>query len=106
MSKEKQIEEMAKVLCEDCARDTSPCVLTKTARMCESVKEQAEALYNAGYRKQNDEELIDKIATYFEEEENWERLMRGTWNVCGNSVQLRDMLRDAICGAKLKGDAE
>lgn len=51
MSKEKQIEEMAKVLCEDCARDVAPCSLNKLGRMCDSVREQAEALYNAGYRK-------------------------------------------------------
>ena len=54
MNIDNQIMEMAKVLCEDCARDTSPCVLTKTGRMCDSVKEQAEALYNAGYRKQSE----------------------------------------------------
>lgn len=52
MSREKQIEEMAKVLCEDCARDVAPCSLNKSGRMCDSVREQAEALYEAGYRKQ------------------------------------------------------
>ena len=65
----------------------------------------AERLYNAGYRKQNDEEFIDKIATYFEKEDNWTKL-KYSWNACGKSVQLRDMLRDAICGASMKGGAE
>ena len=47
----KQIEEMAKVLCKDCERADPPCDLAKSGRMCDSVGEQAEALYNAGYRK-------------------------------------------------------
>ena len=51
MSRDKQIEEMAKMLCEDCARAVAPCSLNRTGRMCISVQEQAEALYNAGYRK-------------------------------------------------------
>ena len=43
----KQIEEMAKVLCGSC-RSTTNCKLD----MCNSPREEAEALYNAGYRKQ------------------------------------------------------
>ena len=63
MNKEKQIEEMTRVLCEDCARDVAPCTLTKSGRMCDSVREQAEALYNAGYRKASEVvwEIFDKV---------------------------------------------
>ena len=101
MSREKQIEEMAKVLCEDCARDPSPCVLTETARMCESVKEQAEALYNAGYRKQSEGE--------------WEKF-EGERFICSNCARvfglgsmatIHDVKRGwkycPHCGAKMKG---
>ena len=49
-----QIEAMAKVLCEDCAKYDAPCELTETTKMCDAVLEQAEALYNAGYRKQSE----------------------------------------------------
>ena len=51
MNKEKQIKGMAKVLCEGCTIDVSPCILAKTGRMCGAILEDAEALYNAGYRK-------------------------------------------------------
>ena len=63
MSRE-QIKKMAKVLCEDCAKDTSPCWIAKAAGMCDAVLEQAEALYNAGYRKASDvaEEIFAEIA--------------------------------------------
>ena len=68
MSRDKQIEEMAKVVCEDCAKDTSPCWMAKEGRMCDSVMEQAEALYNAGYRKQEwisvDERLPNRTGKY------------------------------------------
>ena len=68
MRENEQIEEMAKVLCEDCARDTSPCTLSKASRMCDAVREQAEALYNAGYRKQEwisvDERLPEREGKY------------------------------------------
>lgn len=93
-----QIDEMAKVLID---------YTNKNHIMASHVilEDYAEALYNAGYRKQNDEELIDKIATYFEKEDNWTKL-KSAWNGCGKSVQLRDMLRDAITEAKMKGGAE
>ena len=51
---EKQaIEEMAKTLCEDCAK-SDPCSLYAIGGMCNSVREQATAMYNAGYRKQSE----------------------------------------------------
>ena len=67
MSKE-QIEEMAKAMCLDCAKD-SPCSLAQVGGMCSSVRKQAAALYNAGYRKQSewisvDERLPDESACY------------------------------------------
>ena len=66
MSKDKHIEEMAKVLCKDCARDALPCSLTITGIMCDAVMEQAEALYNAGYRKSTDvaSEIFEELEKY------------------------------------------
>lgn len=54
MSREKQIEEMAKDMC-DCCRAAIiekeyPCQNS----VCEGVRKHAEALYNAGYRKQSE----------------------------------------------------
>ena len=115
MSKEKQIEEMAKVLCEDCARDTSPCVLTKTARMCESVKEQAEALYNAGYRKQEwisvDERLPEedvRVLVYINSERSYtkidtDRMVDGEWVRWSKDITHWMPLPEA---PKMKGGAE
>lgn len=48
MSKEKQIEEMAKAICEVCKCD-GDC----DATICSSAFVEAEHLYNAGYRKQS-----------------------------------------------------
>lgn len=64
MNKEKQIEEMAKVLCEDCAKSSTPCQHT----MCDAVLQQAEVLYNAGYRKmpENMGEFSDGYHTFNE----------------------------------------
>lgn len=50
---EKQaIEEMARILCEACASDPSPCHLVGEGKMCEGVLKSAEVSYNAGYHKQ------------------------------------------------------
>ena len=55
MSKEKQmIEEMAKVICAVCAKGESPCALAESGRMCDAAWEEAEAFYNADYRKQSE----------------------------------------------------
>lgn len=53
MSRDKKIEEMAKAMCLDCAKD-SPCSLAQVGGMCNSARKQATALYNAGYRKQSE----------------------------------------------------
>ena len=52
---EKQIEEIAKVICEDCAGSGTPC----REPMCDAVLQNAKALYDAGYRKQS--EVVNEI---------------------------------------------
>ena len=42
------------------------------------------------------EELIDKIASYFEKEKNWHRLKHDTWLACGRSHELRLMLGESL----------
>lgn len=64
----KQIEEMAKVLCNHCAGKESPCTVAKSGTMCRCVQREAEALYNAGYLKQEwisvEERLPDRNGRY------------------------------------------
>lgn len=60
-SVEKQIEEMAKVMCDDCASDVAPCRLNKEGKLCNDVVQQANALYNAGYRKQEWISVEDRL---------------------------------------------
>lgn len=50
MTKQEQIEEMAKTACAACAPKAS-CPLLPNARPCGAALEYAEAVYNAGYRK-------------------------------------------------------
>lgn len=49
MSKEKQIEEMANVVCSNCIIGQKRCKFY--TKPCNPVKLECEALYNAGYRK-------------------------------------------------------
>jgi hypothetical protein len=82
MSKEKQIDEMAKVICENIDR----------------VDKLAEALYNAGYRKQSEGE--------------WKKPSRYSEPICTickkSPCQYFGMLPPFCpnCGAKMKGGAE
>ncbi len=76
MSKEKQIEEMAKAICSACAIREN----CKLEDVCRATLQESEALYNAGYRKQS--EVAREI---FEEIEN---LSVNTVDDWGNSVQI------------------
>ena len=49
MEREKQIDEMAKLMCFDCQSHTQTC----ERMLCDSVLESATVIYNAGYRKMN-----------------------------------------------------
>ena len=60
MSRDKQIEEMAKYCCNPCDFESNgKCVLDHPIGECEIATETAKALYNAGYRKAS--EVIDEI---------------------------------------------
>lgn len=50
---------------------------------------------NAGNIIEMNEELVDKIASFFEEEKNWKALNR-CWIYNGRSDDLRSLLRKAI----------
>lgn len=105
MNKEKQIEEMAKVLCEDYG-ECKKCTLSNPE--CENpcmISEDCERLYNAGYRKRSEGEWLTTDAyphhlycslcyktalPNVEYKERWGLEM----NYCPN------------CGAKMTGGAE
>lgn len=92
---EKQVEEMALTMCEDCATYTKGCKHTP----CDTVLDNAKALYNAGYRKQS--------------EAHWE-IVKGSNGkekmVCTNCRHQQDLASTFTycpnCGAKMKGGAE
>ena len=50
MSREKQIEEMCKLICQTCTEQFGKC--DPTHPICRETFREAEAIYNAGYRKQ------------------------------------------------------
>lgn len=92
---EKQIEEMAKAICEICKCD-GDC----DATICSSAFVEAESLYNAGYRKQSKGEWVAK-----------ETMIRTpsarnyTCSVCG-CESTRTTTYCPNCGAKMKGGEE
>ena len=97
MSKEKQIEEMAKALCpkvstEYCASGncTNPNCLVNAKAL--------ESLYNAGYRKQSEAEWIEHRHTRPYEEVFY------LCSECGRKVYQKEPY--CHCGAKMKGGAE
>ena len=51
MTKQEQIEDMAKAACAACGRDGYHCPLLAKYRPCDESLKYAEAVYNAGYRK-------------------------------------------------------
>lgn len=53
MSREKQIEEMAKDMC-DCCKAVFSDIGECKKHICDEARKYAEALYNAGYRKQSE----------------------------------------------------
>ena len=60
MSRDKQIEEMAKLICSTCQRELDPCSGEKP---CRSAIAESNDLYNAGYRKASDvaREIFEEI---------------------------------------------
>ena len=60
MSRDKKIEEMAKLICSTCQRELDPCSGEKP---CRSAIKESEDLYNAGYRKASDvaREIFEEI---------------------------------------------
>ena len=56
MDKQKQITEMEKIFCANCRKDGYSCSLYSSSDdwVCVQERERAEALYNAGYRKESD----------------------------------------------------
>lgn len=51
MTKQEQIEDMAKAACAACGRDGYHCPILAEYRPCEAALEYAKAVYDAGYRK-------------------------------------------------------
>jgi predicted KAP-like P-loop ATPase len=50
------------------------------------------------FTKQEIEELVDKIASYLEQDTVWCKLKRDTWIICGRSDELRSLLRESLAG--------
>ena len=96
MSKEKQIEEMAEVMCDDCRPHTPSCERI----ICDSVIESATAIYNAGYRKQSEAEWVRVM--------NHKECSKCGYNAPYKKIKAGYHLQDLAkfcpnCGAKMKG---
>ena len=101
MSKEKQIEEMAKEMCEVCF--SKPFCKAISAH-CPIAIRDAERLYNAGYRKQKEGEWRGELRKRCD----WRGKMRqyfqpNSCSVCHEGVVERTPFCPN-CGAKMKGE--
>jgi hypothetical protein len=95
MSKEKQIAEMARDICESCHDGVCYCDKKPCDLKCEIFTE-AQYLYEKGYRKQSEGEWITDEEGYV------------TCSVCGEEHtwdEFRPPYCD-MCGAKMKGGGE
>ena len=91
MSKEKQIDEMAKEMCE-CCREA---VTNNTCEdsLCIGVLKHAEALYDAGYRKQSEGKWKQAYNNY----------PRYVCTNCNHLYNNKEYKYCPSCGAKMKG---
>ena len=99
MSREKQIEEIARVMCGGCP-DGHECLHSLCADWY-----RAEALYNAGYRKQSEGEWMSYISPVCLSGDLYYKC-----SICGTNDPYQHTTKRAKfcpnCGAKMKGGAE
>ncbi len=97
-ARENLIEEMARVMCDDCRPYSHGC----KQNLCDSIVSSAETLYCAGYRKQTEGEWI-----VTKTERGWncaEYPSEYTCSICGRTEPRPEPY--CHCGAKMKGGAE
>lgn len=122
-----RIKEMAQEICAYCVETCGQCDIE--VKPCETVMEEAEHLYNAGYRKQKEFELREEVTTddfhnlELAEERGYHRkkfycpncdllIKTETWDskyMFGNSTVLKTNEMPKFCpncGEKMKGGAE
>lgn len=100
MSKEKQIEEMADIICSTCIVNDGHCGFRNRSKRCPTVLNDAETLYNEGYRKQSEGEWLEQVRV---SKEGKPLLRHYKCNLCG--VYLATQANFCPnCGAKMKGE--
>lgn len=99
MNEEKQIEEMAMVICTDCVVGQTRCKFY--TKPCDVVRQECEVLYNAGYRKQSAGEWLQSDIP----QEKY------VCSVCGGACWYYDYQGEVAksrfcpnCGARMRGE--
>ena len=104
MTKEKQIDEIAKFIC-----NFPQCVWYNSIGECANTEcqivDKAEALYNAGYRRQSEGEWIDKPTGAYGRMQSWCSAC-GKHSGIGGIESNRHKPYCPHCGAKMKGGEE
>lgn len=109
MSREKQIDEIAKDLCQNdfCSTECHAHCRLPANSYCWDVEILAEKLYNAGYRKQSEGEWVYKFT--LDGDRFYECSVCGRQEVVNCLCKERNLAEDrpyCHCGAKMKGGAE
>lgn len=104
MSKENQIEELAKIMCDKCSNPY--CEYREKNIVCDAVYDHAQDIYNAGYRKQKEGHWFILEYEYFTCSECGYYHPNG----CDTTKEAKEKLADgkvpkycSECGAKMKG---
>ena len=106
MSKEKQIEEMADIVCNSCVINDGHCGFINKSKRCPTVLGDAEVLYNAGYRKQSEGEWIARDCITKSKRGRTIHYFTAKCSVCGKGNGRHKTRFCPNCGAKMKGGAE
>lgn len=101
MSKEKQIEDMRKTICDGCGIEHTHCGFISNGKWCPTLMTDTERLYKAGYRKQSEGEWVNNHCSVC----GMTPIGEETWERHGDTPPRFELFMDycSNCGARMRG---